>query len=200
MQHPCFGHDNDFARRRIFAERDHFFGRTNFVRQHPDRVGAFGMRDDRRARIFFANPIDAARGELDVHVTSPLPQIHFAPGPFHHPRAEVLVRNEQDLSIFRRRAHDLVRVAAGANDVGLRFYAGAAIDVSDDVIILISVSFQKLGQFFGRTRFGKRTTGFEIGQNHSFGRVNDLRRLRHEMNAAKKNDVGTGLGGLVTQA
>src|SRR5437868_6732732 len=112
------------------------------------------MRYDRRVRIFVSNSIDAAGYEFDVHVTGSLPQIHFATSPFHHPRAKILIGNEQDVSIFGGRAYDLVGLAACTNDVGLRFYAGAAIDVSDDVIIFVGAFYQKLGQLFRWTRFG----------------------------------------------
>ena len=101
VQHSGLGHDDDFFGPRIFAERDHFLRRTNFVGQHPHRVSAFGMRDDRRVRIFFANSTDAARREFNVHVTIPLPQIHFAPGPLHDPRAEILIGHKQDVPIGR---------------------------------------------------------------------------------------------------
>ena len=92
--------------------------------------------------------VNAARRELDVHVTGALPQIHFAPGPFHHPGAEILVRNKENVSISRRSAHDLVGIAAGADHVGQRFHAGAAIDVGDDVVVLVGVLFQKLPPAF----------------------------------------------------
>jgi hypothetical protein len=74
-----------------------------------------------------------------------------------------LVGHKKNISVWRRRAHDLVGVAARADHVGLRFHAGAAIDVSDDVVVLVGLLFQKLGQFFRWTRFRKRTAGIEVG-------------------------------------
>ena len=144
MQQAGFGHDDDLMRRRLSAKSHHLFRRTNFISQHAHGIGAFRMRNDRCIGIFFADATDAARGELDVHVTSPLPQIHFAPGPFHHPGTKVLVWNEENISISRRRAHDLVGIAARTNHIRERFHAGAAVDVSDDVIVLAGVLFQKL--------------------------------------------------------
>ena len=126
------------------------------------------------------------RGELDVDVTSALPQIHLLrPGPFRHPRTKVLVRHEQNVSVRRRRPHDFIGVATRANHVGKRFHARAAIDVSDDVIIFVGVLFQKLRELFRRTRFRERTAGVEIGKNHALARIDDLGRFRHEMDAAK---------------
>ena len=75
------------------------------------------MCHDWRIRILFANAVNAARRELDVHVTVPLPQVHFAPRPFHYPRAKILVRNKKNVSISRGGAHDFIRIAAGADHV-----------------------------------------------------------------------------------
>ena len=144
MQQAGFGYDDDLMRGRLSAKSHHLFRRTNFIGKHAHGIGAFRVRNDRCIGIFFANSIDAARRKLDVHVTSALPQIHLAPGPFHHPGAKVLVWNEENISISRRRAHDLVGIAARTNHISLRFHAGAAVDVSDDVIVLVSVLFQKL--------------------------------------------------------
>jgi hypothetical protein len=141
MQQTGFGHHNDLVRWRLFAERDHLFCRTNFIGKQADGVGAFRVRDDRRVGIFFANFVNAARGKFDVDVTSALPQIHLATGPLHHPRAKVLVRNKENIPISRRSSHDLVGVTARANHVGLRFHPGAAIDIGDDIIILVGVLF-----------------------------------------------------------
>ena len=109
------------------------------------------MRNDWRGGILLANPVDAARGEFDVDVTSALPQIHLAASPLHDPRAQILVGHKQDVSIFRRRAHDLVRVAARTNYIRLRFHPGAAIDVGNDVIILVRVLIEIRLQLFRRT-------------------------------------------------
>ena len=73
MEQAGLGHDDDFVSRRLFAKGNHFFRRTDFVGQHPHRIGAFRMRDHRRTGILRPNPVDAARRKLDVHVTVALP-------------------------------------------------------------------------------------------------------------------------------
>ena len=60
--------------------------------------------------------IDVA-GELDVHVTVALPELHRAPGLFHDPLAEILIRHEEDVAVRRRGLDDLDGVAAGADDI-----------------------------------------------------------------------------------
>ncbi len=100
----------------------------------------------------------------------------------------------------RRGPHDLVRVAARANHIGERFHSRTAIDVSDHVIILVSVILQKGRQFLRRTRFRQRTSRLQVGQNDALRRIDDLGRLGHEMNAAKQNDVRIRFRRLITQA
>ena len=46
---------------------------TDFVGQHAHSVGAFRMRYDWGIGIFLTNAVNAARRELDVHVTVALP-------------------------------------------------------------------------------------------------------------------------------
>jgi hypothetical protein len=200
VQQTGFSYDNDLARRRFSAKSHHLFGGTNFIGQHAHGVRAFRMCHDWRIRILFANAVNAARRELDVHVTIPLPQIHFASRPFHHPGAEILVRNKKNVSIGRRSTDDLVCIAAGADHVGQRLHSGAAVDVGDDVVVLIGVLLQKRRELFRRTRFRKRTSRVEIWQNHALAWINDLRRFSHEMDTAKQDHVGLRFRRLITQA
>jgi len=73
MQDSRFGYHDDLLRGRLFAKRDHLFGRTNFIGEHAHGVGAFRVRNDGRIGVFFADPVNAARCKLDVDVTSALP-------------------------------------------------------------------------------------------------------------------------------
>src|SRR5205814_9715420 len=105
-------------------------------------ISAFRMRDHRSVRISFANLADAARRELDVDVTGPLPQIHFPAGTLHYPCPEVLVGYNKNMSILRRGPHDLISIATRANHISQRFHASTAIDVGDNVIIFIGAILQ----------------------------------------------------------
>ena len=97
------------------------------------------MRHDRSVRVFLANLSDAAGRELHVDITIALPKIHWTPGPLDHPRTQVLIGNKKNISIRRSAPDDFLGVAAGADHVGERLHPGAAIDVGDDVIILVGV-------------------------------------------------------------
>ena len=100
VQHAGLGDDDDVFGFRIAAEVDHFLGGTDFVGEDADGVGALRMGDDDGIGVFLLDGIDAIAGELDVDVTSALPEIHFTAGFFHDPGAEVLVRDEEDGPIF----------------------------------------------------------------------------------------------------
>ena len=88
-----------------------------------------------------------------MDVTGSPPQIHFAAGPFHNPRAEVLVRHEENVAIGRRGFHDFLGIAARTNNIALRFDAGAAIDVGDNVVVLVLVLLEESRQRLWRARF-----------------------------------------------
>jgi len=74
------------------------------------------MCHDWRIRILFANAVNAARRELDVHVTVPLHKSFCAPS-VPLPTRKILVRNKKNVSISRGGAHDFIRIAAGADHV-----------------------------------------------------------------------------------
>src|ERR1051325_9393327 len=101
------------------------------------------MGNYRRLRKLFSNPVDTARGKLDMDVTGPLPKIHLSSCPLHHPCAEILVRDEENVSISRRAPNNFFGISAGTNDIGKGFDSGAAIDVGDHVIILLRVLLKK---------------------------------------------------------
>lgn len=151
MQQAGFGHDDDFVGRRFLAKRHHFFGGTDFIREHAHRVSAFRVRNHRRIRIFFTNLSDAPRSKLNVNVTGALPQIHLASGPLHYPRAQILIRNKENVAVRWRGAHDLVGITARTDDIRLRLHSRATVDVRDDIIILVGVLLKEFGELFGRT-------------------------------------------------
>src|SRR5262245_55850748 len=105
--------------------------------------------------MFFTNLANAARGELDVDITGALPQIHFAPSPFHYPSAQILVRHKKNVAIGWSGLDDFLSVPAGANDIAECFHPCAAIDVSNHIIIFVGILFQKRSQGWWRTGFRK---------------------------------------------
>ena len=157
------------------------------------------MRDQRRVGIFLADLRDARVRELDVDVTVALPEPHLAPGFFHHPLAQILVRHEKDFAIGRHmRTIFSLRIARGADHIAQRLHLRGAVDIGHDV----DAGMQRLvgGQFARIARLGQRAAGVHVRQQDLLGRVHDLRRLGHEMDAAKENDIRVGRLRLVGKA
>ena len=95
MQHAAFSGDKENFRRMRFAEMDHFFGGTNFVRQHAHCFGAFWMRVQRRARVLLPKLHQGIVRPLDVHVTEAAPERHRTAGLLHYPRAQIFVWHKE---------------------------------------------------------------------------------------------------------
>ena len=83
--------------------------------------------------------VDRVAGELDVDITIALPEIHLAAGLFHDPGTEVFVRDEEDGPVGGGLVDDLDGVAGGADHIAERLDAAGAVDVGDDVVVLLRV-------------------------------------------------------------
>jgi len=144
-----------------------------------------------------SDPADALPGELNVDVTGTAPHVHFAAGLLLHPVPEVLVGDEEDVAVRRRFLDDADGVATGADDIAERLHSGAAIDVSDHVIIPIRVVLQELLKAICRTTLFKRTSGIFVWKDDRFAWIDDLGRFRHEMDAAEGDHGGIGVPSFV---
>ena len=171
----------------VLAIGDHLFRRANRVGQVAHFAQTFGMDDNLRVRKFFAQSQHLIALELHVRITVAVPKRHRPAGLFHHPRAEIFIRHEQQVFVLRRGLDDFHRVAAGANHVAQRLHRRAAIDVGDGPEI--RVGLLQRGQLVRRTAFFERTAGVLVRQHDNFLRVQNLRRLGHEMHAAEHNHV-----------
>ena len=163
-------------------------------------MGAFRVGDDEGVGIFRLDPVDGVAGELDVDVTIALPQVHLAAGLFHDPGAEVLVGDEEDGAVGGGLVDDLHGVAGGADDVAERLHAAGAVDVGDDVVVLVRVRLEEGFELVGGAGLLERAAGVGVGQDDDFARVHDLRGLRHEVDAAEGDDVGVGGLGVIGEA
>ena len=108
---------------------------------------------------------------------------------FRDVAAQVLVGSEQNLTILRDRVHDLFGVARGDDVVAVRLHLGRAVDVAD------RDCFRKArapgSKTLARTAVGERTTGLHVRhQDDAFG-VQNLGRLRHEVNTGEQDHVGS---------
>ena len=190
MEHAALGDDDDVLHWCVLAEMNHFLRGANLVGQQPHRLSALGMCDDQRIGILRLDPIDRIPGELNMDITSALPQIHLPPGLFHYPCAQIRIRHEKDGTIRRRQVDNFHRVPGGADDIAERLHPTRAIDVGDDVVVLFSVLLQVGLKLIGGARLLQRAASIFVGQHHGFRRVDDLRGLGHEMNAAEDDHLG----------
>ena len=198
MNDARLGYDDEPLRRIVLAIRNHLFRRANRVGQVAHFAQTFGMNDHLGVREFFTQSQHLIALELHVRITVAVPKRHRAAGLFHHPRAEIFVRDEQQVLVLRRGLDDFHRVAAGANHVAQRLHRRAAIDVGDGPEI--RVGLLQRGQLVRRTAFFERTAGVLVRQHDDFVRVQNLRRLGHEMHAAENNHVRVGFGRLLGKA
>jgi hypothetical protein len=151
------------------AVADHFLRRANRVGQVPHFTQTFGMNDNLGVGELRAQPQHLIALKLDMRVTIALPQGHWPAGLFHHPRAQIFVRNEQQVFVLRRGLDNFHRVAAGANHVAQRLHRRAAIDVGDRPEIRIR--FLQRGELVRRAAFFQRTAGVLVRQHHDLVRT-----------------------------
>ena len=76
-----------------------------------------------------------------MDVAGALPEIHFATGLFHDPGAEVGVGDEEDGAVGGSLFDDADGVAGGADDIAECFHSAGAVDVGDDVVVLLLVLY-----------------------------------------------------------
>jgi len=189
VEHAAFGDDDDVFHRCVFAVGDHLFGRANFVGQQTDGLRAFRVGDDESVGKFRLDAADRFAGELDVDVTRTLPEIHFPTGLLHDPCAKIGVGDEKDRAVNRCLVDNFHRVAGSANDIAESFHTRRAVDVGDDVVVLLGVFDEIRFELIGGAGLLERATGVGIGKDDDFSGVHDFRSFRHEMDTAENDHV-----------
>ena len=185
--HVRFRDDYERFRARFFAEIYHFFRAANDVCAFANTLDTFWVHENGRARELLPRFHDFLYGKKHVCVARARPKLHFALRLLRDPRAEILIRNEENFPIRGNVFDDFFRVSARANNVCERFYRRAAIDVCDDVKIRI---FRLVcGELGGVARIRERATRLDDRQQNRSRRIYDFRGLRHKMHAAKHDYV-----------
>ena len=200
VQHAALGDDDDVFNRGVLAVGDHLLGRTDFVGEEPNCLGAFRVGDDKGVGILSLDAVDRVAGELDVDVAVAFPEVHLAAGLLDDPGAEVLVGDEEDGAAFGGEVDDFHGVAGGDDDVAERFDPAGAVDVGDDVVVLLRIRVEEGFEFGGGAGLLERAAGIGIREDDDFPGVHDFRGFRHEVDAAEDDDVGVGGLGVVGEA
>ena len=137
MEHSRFGGDDDCLGVGFFAVADHFLRGANLIRQQSDGFCAFWVGDYGGVWMQAADLQNAVAGEFDVGVAVALPKRHGAVCLFGYPGAEVFVRHEEEVAVFRGGFDDFLGVAASADYVAQCFDFRAAVDVGDGVEVRV---------------------------------------------------------------
>lgn len=197
VEHATFGDDDDVFHRGFLAVGDHLFGRANFVCEQSNSLSAFRVSDDKGVGVFGFDFVDRLASELDVDVTVAFPEIHFATGLLHDPSAEIFVGDEEDGSVGGGLVDNLDGVSGGANNVTEGLHVGRAVDVGNDVVVLVGVLLEEGFEFGAGAALFERAASVRVGQDNGFRGVHDFRRFGHEMDAAEADHIGFSVFGLV---
>lgn len=153
---------------------------------HHESLGVVVLQLD---EVFFVEHFmdDAAAG----------PQKHVASGLLGDIVAQMPVRRKEDAAARWNAVDNFDGIGAGANDVAEGFDRGRRIDIGNDEAVLMLC-------FEGRKSFGRATvrqgaTGVEVRQQNQLFRVEDFGRFRHEVHAAKDDDVRLCLSSLLSE-
>src|SRR6266508_2334173 len=187
--------DDPFLRRdqeRLAGRRRHVdqnrARRADVIGMAQDRFRAFRMRGQERAGILCLESHDLALGELLVHDAGARPERHRPPELLRQKGAHVAVGREEDLFLGRDRAHDLLGVGGGHDDVGEGLHGRRAVDVGqrDSARMRLPPGPEGLG----RAGILERAAGLVIRLDDLAAGVQDLGGLGHEPDSGEGDDVG----------
>ena len=200
MEHSLLGDDDEGIGRGVLAEGDHLLGRADFISQQTHGLRALRMGHHEGVGMLTLCSLDAVTRIFHVNVAGSLPEIHGAACLLHDPSSEILIWNEEYVAIFGSGLDYLYGVATSTDDIGEGLHSGAAVDVGNDEVVLLGMLIEISLQFVGWAGIGEGTSGLHVGDHDGLGGAQDLGRLTHEVDAAKDDDIGIGLGGFLTQA
>ena len=151
-----------------------------------------GWASTRHVGHRLANALDVLGRDLLMDVAVAVPGDDVLSRLRLHVGRQVLVGDEQD--VLRVGSASTIRTAFDEvqQTSRLRLHVGGGVDVGDDCEVRIDLAqlVAPLGQRLAGDRVGERAAGAEVGQEHRLLRVQDLRRLGHEVDAAEDDHVG----------
>ncbi len=187
VAHRALGHQHDAPRLLLADIVDHRRGRAGEVGHGHDLGRAFGVGEDNDARMAGAELLDVGGGEALVHLAVARPGDDLDAGFGGDVLRQVLVRQHDDLR-HTETLDDLPRIAGGAADVALGLHRGRGVHIGDDGNAGIALAQQ--ADIGGGDRGGERAAGVEVGDQHALGRIEELRRLGHEVDAGEHDHLG----------
>ena len=183
--------------RRLLDIVQHGFGRTDKVGHLQQRRIALGMCYNGRVGMFGFQLQDALGLHRIVHCAHAVPQHHIAAGHAIDVATQVAVGGEDDLLILGQRTHQLLGIAACADQVAQGLDLGRTVHIADHHVVgMLRLESRK---FICLATLGQRARRFHVGQQHLARWVKYLGRLGHEMHSAEHNDIRRGLLSLLRQ-
>ncbi len=141
------------------------------------------MDEELRARVGLEGSPDLRGADARVHVALPHPDVHLAAGDLLDVGPQEHVGEEEDLPVLGDRLHHRHRVGRGAADVRLRLDLGRGVHVGDhDRVRMLRLP---RSEPLSVDRRGERAAGLQIGDEDGLLGREDLRGLRHEVDAAE---------------
>ena len=141
--------------------------------------------------------VDLVGVDAGVDVTLTHPNMHLPPGHFLDVATEEHVGKEEDLFILGNGIDDFHCVTRRAADIGLRLDFRRRVDVADDHGV--GMLLFPLPELLRGDGVCEGATRLEVRKEHLFVRTKNRSRFGHEVDAAKDDQIGVGLGRLACQ-
>ena len=148
---------------------------------------AFRMDEDRRPRMEGTRRLDPLYRDDLVCRAVARPQRVRAPQEPGDVSAKVLVGHEEDLFVGTERAHHALGVAARHAHVALGLHLGGGVHVADG--LRAEMPRLERAHLLARDHVRHRTSGGRLRDEHRLPRVQDRRRLGHEVDAAEDDHL-----------
>ena len=194
-----FGGDHEGLRFRVALDRREHAGRgADLVRQSDDVLAALGVGDDDGVRVLRHARLHIHAAEHVVRRAGAVVDDDLLLGDLAlHPVAEVAVGGEQDL-VAVDAPDDAHGVGRRAADVRVRLDLGRGVHVGHDGVV--GVALAPVVEGVGGDRVGERAARGEMREEDRLPRVEDLRGLRHEEDAAEDDQILVAALGLEGEA
>ena len=136
-------------------------------------------------------------GETLVDVASPVPKEHVAARDAVDVGSEVAVGTEDEWLVLGETLHNLSGIRRGDHHVGPCLGGSRGVDIRNHLVVRMLL--HEFCKPVGRTAFGQRAGGVDVGTDDLLAGAEDAARFCHEVYAAHDDEVGLGLCRLLSQ-
>ncbi len=126
-----------------------------------------------------------------MHDAAALPHVEVVAAELARDPAREMAIGRENQRLAVEVLRHLHRVRRGADEIAHRLHLGAAVDVREHLRVRVLVL--EFLERVGRAAIGERAARAEVGHDHDPVRVQDLRGLGHEVDAAERDHVAVDL-------